>query len=61
MTLKIIGSSFRNDLVYCSECDKRFAWLNCYLRVWVKKPSKIIYVAICRECRLRILKDRVRK
>jgi len=58
MTLKISGSSFRNDFVYCSECNKSFVWLNCYLRVWVKKQSKIIYVAICRECKL---KDRVKK
>lgn len=51
MTLKIQGSSIRKEFVHCACCNKPFSWLNGYTLTGVN-PTKGIYVALCRKCRL---------
>jgi len=51
MTLKICGSSIKEEYVYCSICGRRFIWLNAY------SNGDGIYRAICRQCRLKEMKN----
>ena len=48
MTLKIQGSSIRNEFVTCCYCQKEFSWLNGY-----KNLQKGVYRAICAKCNKR--------
>ena len=46
MTLKIVGSSHREEFVKCYSCNKKFVWLNAY------SYGLKGYMALCRKCRL---------
>lgn len=53
MTLKVVGSSIKNELVECFFCSDKFVWLNVY-----EYGFSGSYQAECRQCRLKLAKKK---
>lgn len=52
MTLKIIGSSHKEEFVNCRNCKKKYVWLNAYQSNDFFYGKEIgVYFAICSKCK----------